>query len=185
MLRRHAGRAHSGTAYRAGGDSAGASLALALAIRLRDRGDALPAALALISPVTQLPPPASYANTAIDPMVRADWVRTGLAWYACPVDDAAHHPLRADLRGLPPMLVQAGEQEILLADATRLAFHARACGVACRFELHRARWHVFHLQAFYLRSAANAIGALAHFAREHVALPASAPVPEAQAAGGH
>jgi cation diffusion facilitator CzcD-associated flavoprotein CzcO/acetyl esterase/lipase len=166
------------------GDSAGASLALALAIRLRERGAALPAALALVSPVTQMPPPADYADPAIDPMVRADWVRTGLAWYACPPEDAAHqahHPLCTDLRGLPPMLVQVGEQEILLADATRLADHARACGVACRLELHRERWHVFHLQAFYLRSAVNAIGALAHFAREHVALPASAPVPEAQA----
>ena len=167
------------------GDSAGASLALALAIRLRDRSDALPAALALVSPVTRMPPPAAYANSAIDPMVRADWVRTGLAWYACAPDDAAHHPLGTDLRGLPPMLVQAGEQEILLADATRLAEHARACGVACRFELHRARWHVFHLQAFYLRSAANAIGALAQFAREHVSLPASEPVSEAPSVTSH
>jgi len=164
------------------GDSAGATLALALAIRLRERGDAPPAALALISPVTQLPPPEAYANTAIDPMVRADWVRTGLAWYACAPGDAAHHPLRTDLGGLPPMLVQVGEQEILLADATRLAEHARACGVACRLELHRERWHVFHLQASYLRSGANAIGALAHFAREHAALSSSAPVPTAQAA---
>jgi acetyl esterase/lipase len=113
-------------------------------------------------------------------MVRADWVRTGIGWYACPPDAAAHHPLRTDLRGLPPMLAQAGEQEILLADSTRLVEHARACGVACRFELHRERWHVFHLQAFYLRSAANAIGALAQFARQH----ATAPAAEAEAATG-
>jgi acetyl esterase/lipase len=71
------------------------------------------------------------------------------------------------------MLVQAGDQEILLPDAQALVAHARACGVACRFELHRERWHVFHLEAFYLRSAANAIGALAQFAREHIAAPST------------
>jgi acetyl esterase/lipase len=95
-------------------------------------------------------------------------VRQGIAWYACPHAVDAHHPLRCDLKGLPPMLVQAGDQEILLPDAEQLVGHARACGVDCRFELHRGRWHVFHLQAFYLRSAAHAIGALAQFARERV-----------------
>jgi len=153
------------------GDSAGASLALALALRLRERGTTMPAALALISPVTQAPP---RADAAIDPMVRAAWVGQGMAWYACPPEEVGHNPLRADLRGLPPMLVQVGEQEILLQDAQRLCEHARACGVVCRFELHRARWHVFHLQAFYLRSAGNAIGALAQFARERVASSARA-----------
>jgi cyclohexanone monooxygenase len=162
------------------GDSAGASLALALALRLRERGDPLPAGLALISPVTRMPPPGpdGYPHAALDPMVRADWVRQGLAWYACPPAVDAHHPLRCDLKGLPPMLVQAGEEEILLPDAQRLVDHAIACGVDCRFELHRGRWHVFHLQAFYLRSAANAIGALAQFARERVRAGAAAPADE-------
>ncbi|MFC5478449.1 flavin-containing monooxygenase [Massilia suwonensis] len=161
------------------GDSAGASLALAVALRLRERGDAAPAALALISPVTRMPPPGpdGYPNAAIDPMVRADWVRQGVGWYAVPPAAEAHHPLSCDLSGLPPMLVQAGEQEILLPDAQALVAHARACGLSCRFELHRERWHVFHLQAFYLRSAANAIGALAQFARERIAAAASADTP--------
>jgi cation diffusion facilitator CzcD-associated flavoprotein CzcO/acetyl esterase/lipase len=159
------------------GDSAGASLALAVALRLKAHGTALPAGLALVSPVTRMPPPGpdGYPHGAVDPMVRAEWVRQGVGWYACAHGDDAHHPLRADLSGLPPMLVQAGEQEILLPDAQALFAHARACGVSCRFELHRERWHVFHLQAFYLRSAANAIGALAQFARERIdaaALPA-------------
>jgi acetyl esterase/lipase len=166
------------------GDSAGASLALAVALRLRARGAASPAGLALVSPVTRIPPPGpdGYPHGAIDPMVRADWVRQGVGWYACAPGDDAHHPLRAQLAGLPPMLVQAGDQEILLPDAQALAAHARACGVSCRLELHRERWHVFHLQAFYLRSAANAIGALAQFARERIdAAAQAAPVQEGAA----
>jgi cyclohexanone monooxygenase len=164
------------------GDSAGGALALALAIRLRQRGAPMPAALALISPVTRMPPPAPDActNAAVDPMVRAAWVRQGIAWYACAPEDEAHHPLRCDLRGLPPMLVQAGDEEILLPDAELLVEHARDCGVPCRFELHRGRWHVFHLQAFYLRSAANAIGALAEFARERIRAASNAAAADAQ-----
>ncbi|WP_157660150.1 hypothetical protein [Burkholderia ubonensis] len=45
-------------------------------------------------------------------------------------------------------------------------------GVPCRLEVHAARWHVFHLQSLYLRSARDALRTLAGFARERVtALP--------------
>jgi cyclohexanone monooxygenase len=36
-------------------------------------------------------------------------------------------------------------------------------------EIHAARWHVFHLQAFYLRSARDALRTLAGFASQRVA----------------
>lgn len=157
------------------GDSAGAALALALAIRLRSRqpcsaqlrSQPLPAGLALASPLAD--PSLSGASVTdragIDPMVRRSWVAQGMGWYACPADAVVHAPLATSLHGLPPMLVQVGEQEILYDDAARLAAHAGECGVSCRLEAYAQRWHVFHLQAFYLRSAANAIGRLAAFAR--------------------
>jgi acetyl esterase/lipase len=71
------------------------------------------------------------------------------------------------------MLIQVGEHEVLRSDATRLADHAADCGVPCRIEIHAARWHVFHLQSFYLRSAVEALRTLAEFARERVASGAS------------
>ncbi|WP_305822151.1 flavin-containing monooxygenase [Massilia brevitalea] len=153
------------------GDSAGGGLALALALSLRDKGLALPAGLALVSPLTDpsLSSPSVTANARIDPMVRRSWVAQGVAWYACPLDACVHAPLSMNLAGLPPILVQVGEQEILRDDAFRLAAHARACGVPCQLEEYAGRWHVFHLQAFYLRSAAHAIGRLAAFARVRVA----------------
>src|SRR5581483_6060983 len=99
-----------------------------------------------------------------DPPPESAWAaaRAGL-----PAADRAAHPapLQAALRGLPPMLSQVGDQEVLLSDSTRLAEHAAACGVPCRLEVHAARWHVFHLQSFYLRSAREAIRTLAGFAR--------------------
>jgi len=153
------------------GDSAGASLALALALRLRNAGQALPAGLALVSPVADpgLDGGTVAANARIDPMVRKAWVAQGLAWYACPPREGAHAPLASALDGLPPMLVQVGDQEILHGDSTRLAAHAGRCGVSCRLEVYEERWHVFHLQAFYLRSAQDAIARLAGFAGDCIA----------------
>ncbi|WP_455726951.1 alpha/beta hydrolase, partial [Burkholderia stabilis] len=107
-----------------------------------------------------------------DPMIRRGWLEQGLRWYHGAGSTAARGPLDTDLRGLPPMLIQAGDQEVLLSDAQRLAHHAASCGVPCRLEIHAARWHVFHLQSFYLRSARDALRTLAGFASERVAAAA-------------
>jgi acetyl esterase/lipase len=143
---------------------------LALALRLRDAGEEMPAGLMLIAPVAEpaLSAPSVAANAHIDPMLRKGWVEQGIAWYACPPDVTAHRPLEADLSGLPPMLVQVGDREILLSDSLLLAAHARKCGVDCRLEVHEGRWHVFQLQSFYLASARAALRSLAAFARARV-----------------
>ncbi|AOZ08723.1 flavin-containing monooxygenase [Cupriavidus malaysiensis] len=165
------------------GDSAGGALALALALALRERGDPAPAALLLLSPVTD---PTLGGDTLAsrrkqDPMICRAWLEQGLRWYdgGTGGSGSAARPLATDLHGLPPMLVQAGDQEVLLADATRLAAHAQACGVPCRLEVHLGRWHVFHLQAFYLPSARAALRGLAAFARRQVAAQAPAVASEA------
>jgi cation diffusion facilitator CzcD-associated flavoprotein CzcO/acetyl esterase/lipase len=152
------------------GDSAGGSIALALALRLRDAGCEMPAGLMMISPVAEPALSASSvaANARIDPMLRKGWVAQGIAWYGCPPGVTAHHPLQADLSGLPPMLVQVGDREILLSDSLLLAAHARKCGVECRLEVHEDRWHVFHLKSFYLASARAALRSLGAFARARV-----------------
>ncbi len=84
-------------------------------------------------------------------------------------------PLKAALDGLPPLLIQVGDQEILLNDATRLADQARRQGVECRLETHANRWHVFHLQAAYLSSARRALATAGAFARACVTRPRREP----------
>lgn len=150
------------------GDSAGGALALALATALRERGEAMPAALALISPVTDVALGGETISTRSgdDPMIRRGWLEQGLRWYHGPDPAAAGGPLDTDLRSLPPMLIQVGDQEILLSDSLRLAWHANACGVRCTLEVHAGRWHVFQLQSFYLRSARDALRTLADFAAQ-------------------
>ncbi|EJM53189.1 flavin-containing monooxygenase [Pseudomonas sp. GM48] len=148
------------------GDSAGAALVLALALKLRDRYERFAAGLLLMSPVTDehLTGASMTSRLKEDPMIRRDWLEQGLGWYTS--DEATSSPLRMDLQGLPPMLVQVGDHELLLSDSIRLAEQALNSGVNCRLEVYAARWHVFQLQAFYLRSAAKALNTLGEFARE-------------------
>lgn len=157
------------------GDSAGGSLALALAIMLRDEGKEQAAGLVLFSPVTD-PSLGGNATTGGDPMIRRGWLEQALKWYRMPADVLAQQPLKAALDGLPPMLVQVGDQEILLGDATRLADQARRQGVECLLEIHARRWHVFHLQSAYLSSARRALATAGAFARTCVTRARREPV---------
>ncbi|MBV5291479.1 MAG: alpha/beta hydrolase fold domain-containing protein [Curvibacter lanceolatus] len=147
------------------GDSAGGALALSLAQALKQRGQPLPAAMLLISPVvdTTLATAKAAAPHVHDPMLRMGWLEQGLRWHGAP--PAA--PSVDDLAGLPPLLLQVGDQELLLADAELLARRAQAAGVACTLEVYQGRWHVFHLQAAYLASARAALQSMIRFAQAH------------------
>ena len=85
-----------------------------------------------------------------------------------PGRELVHAPLEQDLSGLPPMFVQVGRQEILLSDSTTLSEQAVRCGVECHLEVYESRWHIFQLQAFYLRTARAALRRLARFATTSV-----------------
>jgi cyclohexanone monooxygenase len=130
----------------------------------------MPAGLALISPVTDFQ--ADHAETAPgvrgDPMVTQAWLRQGLQWFHVPQRVPEFSPLDVDLSGLPPMLVQAGREEILLPDAIRLEAQAERWKVPCQLDIYQERWHVFHLQAFYLRSSRQALRAIATFAKSSI-----------------
>lgn len=150
------------------GDSAGGSLALALALLLRDAEEETAAGLALLSPLVDLGLRRPHAQAG-DPMLRRGWLQQAARWYRAPADARAHLPLKTSLAGLPPMLVQVGDQELLLSDAQRLAEKARRDGVPCRLEIHAGRWHVFQLQAAFLGSARRALADVGAFARDRVA----------------
>nr|BFD43238.1 hypothetical protein FFPRI1PSEUD_47370 [Pseudomonas sp. FFPRI_1] len=150
------------------GDSAGGALVLALALSLKERGETIAAGLVLLSPVTDpdLGGASLHTRAGADPMIRRDWLEQALKAYAVPPATLCHRPLEADLRGLPPMLIQVGDEELLLSDATRLAARARQSAVPCQLQIHQDRWHVFQLQTFYLRSARDALRQVGRFARQ-------------------
>ena len=49
------------------------------------------------------------------------------------------------LEGLPPMLIQVGDHEILLSDSERLADECVAAGIDVELQIWPEMWHVFQM----------------------------------------
>lgn len=156
------------------GDSAGGGLALATALKLRDERRPLPAALAGLSAWTDLTFSGESVRTrdAIDPMLGgfADRASIMQDWYAAGRDlrDPYISPVFGDLRGLPPMMLQVGSEEILLDDSVRVAENARRAGVMVQLEIWPHMWHVFQAFAPLVHDATRAIEHLGAFLRAHL-----------------
>jgi len=69
----------------------------------------------------------------------------------------------ADLSGLPALLVQAGEHEILRSDSQRLSENARQVGVSVSLEIWEGMWHVWHMFAGLMPEAQRAIDRIGRF----------------------
>lgn len=152
------------------GDSAGGGLALLAALALRDRGGAQPAGLWLLSPWVDLATwPAPVPGEA---MLDALWGRACADHVLAGRDAALMSPLQADLRGLPPVLLQFGTDELLHDQGRALHAALDAAGVPLQTECYQRRWHVFQLHAGQLRSADDALRSAAAFM--HRVLPAGA-----------
>ena len=139
------------------GDSAGGGLALATALAAHDRP---PAALVLFSPWIDLAATRGDAPPG-EAMLSARWLAACARHYRG--DALPASPLDANLRGLPPTLIQAGTDELLHEDATRLHDALDAAGVAVRCEIVPGRWHAFQLHAGWLPSADAALARAAAF----------------------
>jgi acetyl esterase/lipase len=156
------------------GDSAGGGLTLATALALRDAGDPLPAALVCLSPWTDLAATGASLQTRarLDPSLAPDGLAAAGQRYVGPGGDVRAplaSPLYADLRGLPPLLIQVGDYEILLDDSTRLAERARAAGVGVTLDVWPEMWHVFESLAGYLPEADQAVAKIGAFVRATLA----------------
>jgi len=155
------------------GDSAGGGLALATALALRDAGNAAPAALVLFSPWADLqmpepPPPAPPGEAMLSWAGASACARhyvgdAAMAGPLSPFENPLVSPLRADLRGLPPVLIQAGTDELLHPQALALHDALQAAGVDVRCEITPGRWHVFQLHTGVLASADAAVDRVARF----------------------
>lgn len=149
-----------------GGDSAGGHLCLITVLRLKALGLPLPAALVCLSPWTDVSATQLHNPPAGDPLLHPAWIRQAVELF-CPagMDRRAPElsPLYADLSGLPPLLIQVGEDEVLLNDSLRLAERARAAGVEVQLERYPGLWHVFQSQVGVLDVADLAVARVAGF----------------------
>jgi len=133
------------------GDSAGGGLTLTTLLKLRDTGIALPAAAICLSPVTDLALTGESIrkNANIDPFVTPYNLYFDMTQYLGEGDaqNPLVSPLYADLKGLPPILIQVGTLEVLLDDSVRFADRAKDAGVDITLEVWEDAIHVFQLAA--------------------------------------
>jgi epsilon-lactone hydrolase len=131
------------------GDSAGGGLAVALLVATRDAGEALPAAVVLISPTVDLTSSgASMTERADqDPISTPAMLRQFASEYLAGADPRTPlaSPLFASLSGLPPLLVQVGTADLLLSDSERLATAAAKAQVDVTLEIGEGLPHVYQL----------------------------------------
>jgi acetyl esterase/lipase len=153
-----------------GGDSAGGGLTLALLQYLRDTGEELPACAWLASPWTDLTMSGDTMGSkdAVDPLIHKAYLEE-LAQAYVPAGlnrkDPRLSPLFADLRGLPPMLIQVGSDETLLADSTRFAEAAGAAENAVTLEIWPRMIHAWPLWNASLEPGRRALAHVGDFAR--------------------
>ena len=168
-----------------GGDSAGGNLTLSLIAWIRDNGLPAPAAVVAMSPLTDVTFSGASIKANLDtdhllkpfmkplaklpPFAKSWWVFwTYKVWPASP----AVSPLLGDLSGLPPTLVQVSLAEMLLDDARRYVFKARAAGSDARLQCWDDMLHIW--QIFYPRlpQAVEAWDEIGKFLQSHGAKPA-------------
>ncbi len=152
------------TALFVAGDSAGGGLALSLSIWLRDLGRPLPAGAVLMSPWTDLsraPNGAPRRDLWLSRQHLERWAR----YYVGGADATAPlvSPALADLSRLPPLLVLAGEDELLADGAARLVERAREAGTEATLLLGEGMQHDWLLTLPWLDESRRAWTVVADF----------------------
>lgn len=150
------------------GDSAGGGLVLALLLRLRDAGQPMPAAALCFSPWTDLNLPPSVEHVPDEAkFIEALQIRSWGPHYAAdtPLTNPLLSPLYANLSGLPPLLVQVSDGELLFHDSLALAARAQAAGVPVTVQTFGQLVHWWHLFWRTVPEARTALQRAAEFAR--------------------
>lgn len=156
-----------------GGESAGGGMTMAVLLSLRDAGDPLPAAGVCISAWVDMEGTGESMTTKadVDPIIKPEMIPALREMYIGDRDPRTPlaSPLYADLGGLPPLLIQVGSAEILLDDSTRLAQKAKEAGVDATLEVWDDMVHAWHMFAYMLPEAQQAIERIGDFIRQHTA----------------
>jgi acetyl esterase/lipase len=154
------------------GDSCGGGLALSLLIYLRDNGEPLPIGAVCLSPWTDLTCTGESwrTNAKLDVMLDPGKLKESAKAYLVGADPRTPlaSPIYGKLKGLPPIFMQVGSDELILSDATGFAEQARAAGVDITLEVWEGMQHEWQFAANILPEARQAIERIGEFVLNRV-----------------
>ncbi len=157
------------------GESAGGGLCLASLIAIRDSGLPLPKAGVALSPWTDLTCSGNsyHTNEMKDISTLGSWHVWG--GYYIGANDPKNpwiSPLYADMHGLPPILIEVGDHEILLDDSVKFAEKAKAAGVNITLHIWEGMVHCFPILAPLFPEATAAWDEIISYIKEQLELSA-------------
>ncbi len=153
------------------GDSAGGNLTLATLLALRDRKRPLPVGGIALSAATDFTLASVSLKNVHDPIISARTMPEFRDRYLGQQDprNPLASPVFGDYRGIPPLLIQVGEHEMLRDDSIRVAKKAAADGILVKFEVWPGMVHVFQIRG--LPESREAIAQIADFMRSKLPKP--------------
>jgi epsilon-lactone hydrolase len=153
------------------GDSGGGNLCLASLLGLKDKGIPLPAAAVVLSPWTDLKNSGEslISNAKLDTLCWKDAQDIFSRYYAGDNDPGLPliSPLYGDLKGLPPLLIYAGSDELLRDDSTRFAEKAGEAGVDVVLRIGKGLFHCYPACSPLFPEARQAMDEICAFIRTH------------------
>ncbi len=155
------------------GDSAGGNLAITSVLKLRELGEPLPGGIIAFSPWLDM----EHLGKTFESNAETDAFLTREVSEMCaslylgetPRNEPLANPLHADLGGMPPMFLCAGDAETVLDQAERVADRAQAAGVDVTLEIGPGQQHVYPFMAGRSKEADATIGAAARWVRSRLA----------------
>ncbi len=150
------------------GDSAGGNLTLATVLALKERKLKLPEGAISISPAADLTLASPSLQSVHDPIISSKTMPIFRDHYLGGQDPAQPlaSPVFGDYQGLPPLLIQAGEHEMLRDDSVRVAKKAQADGINVKLEIWPGMFHVFQSHDPLLPEGKEAVDHIAQFIHE-------------------
>ena len=152
-----------------GGDSSGGGLAIALALLLKEKEIPLPKGIFALSPWLDLTFSGDTIKTCADrdPLCSEKDLQADANYYigTQSPDNPLISPIYGDISGFPPLMIQAGSEEILLSDSTRFADKAKENQVNVQLSVWKGMWHFFQGWVGEIPEAIDAIEEINRFTK--------------------
>lgn len=154
------------------GDSAGGGVELGTLLKIKADGLPMPCACAAFSPCTDmlLTGESHQTRAKADPCTPKGANETYLSYYVGGGDPKHPYasPLYGDLAGLPPIIIQVGNDETLRDDSTRFADKAKAAGVDITCKVWEGMFHCFPLLSPMFPEATEALDEVCSFIKKRI-----------------